>query len=154
MNLRYQRKKDSPWIDFTWSFASGMVAGNVPDLSAALALTGAQQAAIGFYCGGQTATINNPITSCTGSYGASRVVIPKAGTENDDTNPPRIAPHNIFDVSVGMDNVLHTEPAHMTLRFSVLNLANEVALYNFLSTFSGTHFVTPRSFNMTVGVNF
>ena len=70
-------------------------------------------------------------------------MIPKAGTENPDTNPPRIAPHHVFDVSMGMDNVLHTEPAHMTLRFSVLNLANEVALYNFLSTFSGTHSSRP-----------
>src|SRR5580698_7926605 len=127
-----------------------MVAGNVPNLAAALALTGAQQAAIGFYCGGQQATIASPITSCTGSYGASRVVIPKAGTGNDDTNPPRIAPHHVFDISVGDDNLLHTEPVHMTLRVSVLNIANEVALYNFLSTFSGTHFVTPRSVNVTV----
>ena len=154
MNLRYQRKKDSPWIDFTWRFDSGMVAGNVPDLASALALTGAQQAAIGFYCGGVQATINSPITSCTGAYGASRIVIPKAGTENDDTNPPRIAPHHVFDISVGHDNLLHTEPAHMTLRVTVLNVANEVALYNFLSTFSGTHFVTPRSVNVTVGVTF
>ncbi len=154
MNLRYQHKKDSPWIDFTWRYDSGMVAGNVPNLAAALALTGAQQAAIGFYCGGQQATIASPITSCTGTYGASRVVIPKAGTENDDTNPPRIAPHHVFDISVGDDNLLHTEPVHMTLRVSVLNIANEVALYNFLSTFSGTHFVTPRSVNVTVGVTF
>jgi hypothetical protein len=41
-----------------------------------------------------------------------------------------------------------------TLRFTVLNLANEVALYNFLSTFSGTHFVTPRAYSMSVGVVF
>ncbi|SPE41009.1 TonB-dependent receptor (fragment) [Candidatus Sulfopaludibacter sp. SbA3] len=154
MNLRYQRKKDSPWVDFTWRYDSGMVAGNVPDLASALALTGAQQAAIGFFCGGVPATIASPITTCTGSYGASRVVIPKAGTENADTNPPRIAPHHVFDVSVGTDNLLHTEGPRMTLRLSVLNLANEVALYNFLSTFSGTHFMTPRSVNVTVGVNF
>jgi hypothetical protein len=36
----------------------------------------------------------------------------------------------------------------------VLNLANEVALYNFLSTFSGTHFVTPRSYQVSMGVVF
>jgi len=28
------------------------------------------------------------------------------------------------------------------------------ALYNFLSTFTGTHFVTPRTFQVSVGVNF
>jgi hypothetical protein len=119
------------------------LAGNISSLNAG--------AAIGFYCGSQMATINNPITSCSRSYGGSRFVIPKAGSENADTNPPRIAPHQ---VSVGTDNLLHTEPAHLTASFTVLNLADEVALYNFLSTFSGTHFVTPRSFILTVGVNF
>ena len=33
----------------------------------------------------------------------------------------------------------------MKLRFSIVNLTNKEALYNFLSTFSGTHFVTPRT---------
>jgi len=153
-NLRYQKKKDSPYIDFTWRFDSGMVAGNVPDLASALALTGAQQAAIGFYCGNTYAGIANPITTCNGSYGAARVVIPAAGTANPDTNPPRIAPHSIFDISTGTDNLLHTEPLKMSVRLTVLNVANEVALYNFLSTFSGTHFVTPRAYQLTVGLRF
>jgi hypothetical protein len=29
-----------------------------------------------------------------------------------------------------------------------------VALYNFLSTFSGTHFVTPRAYQVQFGVTF
>jgi hypothetical protein len=33
------------------------------------------------------------------------VKIPAAGTENDDHNPPRIAPRNLFDVAVGHDNL-------------------------------------------------
>ena len=154
VNLRYQRPHNGPWIDFTWRYDSGLVAGAVGTLQDALALTGAQQAAIGFYCGGQMAAVGNPITSCSGNYGASRLIIPPPGTENDDTNPPRIAPHHVFDMSVGTDNLLHTEPAHMTLRATVLNLSNNVALYNFLSTFSGTHFVTPRSYQVSVGVVF
>jgi len=36
----------------------------------------------------------------------------------------------------------------------VINLTNEVALYNFLSTFSGTHFVTPRTYTAEVGFHF
>jgi hypothetical protein len=32
----------------------------------------------------------------------------------------------------------------VNLQFTVINLTNQEALYNFLSTFSGTHFVTPR----------
>jgi hypothetical protein len=40
------------------------------------------------------------------------------------------------------------------LRFTVINLTNKEALYNFLSTFSGTHFVTPRSENVELGFHF
>ena len=29
------------------------------------------------------------------------------GTENDDHNPPRIAPRNLFDLAVGDDNLFH-----------------------------------------------
>jgi hypothetical protein len=36
----------------------------------------------------------------------------------------------------------------------VSNLTNKVALYNFLSTFSGTHFVSPRSYEAAIGFNF
>jgi hypothetical protein len=154
MNLRYQRPHNGPWIDFTWRFDSGLVAGSVPDLASALALTADEQAAMGFYCGNDYATIVNRITSCTGTYGATRLVIPPAGTENDDHNPPRIAPHSILDLGIGDDNVLHTEKVKLTVKLSVLNLTNEVALYNFLSTFSGTHFITPRSLTLTTGVVF
>ncbi|MBV9505256.1 MAG: TonB-dependent receptor [Acidobacteriia bacterium] len=155
VNLRYQRSKNAPWVDFTWRYDSGQVAGNVPDLTTALSLTAAQQAAIGFYCGSQMATITNAITTCNGSnYGAVRLVIPRAGTENPDTNPPRIASHHTFDLSAGTDNLFHTEPVHVTLKATVLNLSNEVSLYNFLSTFSGTHFITPRSYTVNLGVTF
>jgi hypothetical protein len=40
------------------------------------------------------------------------------------------------------------------LRVSVVNLTNKDALYNFLSTFSGTHFVTPRAYQVQLGVSF
>jgi hypothetical protein len=40
------------------------------------------------------------------------------------------------------------------LRFTVVNLMNKEALYNFLSTFSGTHFVSPRAYNVQLGVSF
>lgn len=155
LNLRYQRPRNGPWIDFTWRYDSGLVAGSVPDLASALALTADQQAAIGFYCGSQYATITSRISTCTGpTYGATRLIIPPAGTENDDTNPPRIAPHQIFDIGVGTDNLFHTEKVKMKLKFAVLNVANTVALYNFLSTFSGTHFITPRTFSVTTGIVF
>ncbi len=35
-----------------------------------------------------------------------------------------------------------------------MNLTNKVALYNFLSTFSGTHFVAPRNYQAAVTLEF
>jgi hypothetical protein len=154
MNLRYQVPHDGPWVDLTWRFDSGQVAGSVPDLAAALALSADEQAAIGFYCGSQYATLVTHIGSCSGSYGATRLVIPLPGTENDDHNPARIAPHSTLDLGIGHDNIFHTDKVKLTAKLSILNLTNEVALYNFLSTFSGTHFVTPRSLTLTTGVVF
>ncbi|MGH9653026.1 MAG: TonB-dependent receptor, partial [Bryobacteraceae bacterium] len=125
---------------------------SVTDLADALALDADQQAAIGFYCGSDHATLLNPIASCpSGNYGATRLNIPRPGTYNPDHNPPRVAPRNIFDVGVGTDNLFHTEKVKTTLRIAVENLTNAVALYNFLSTFSGTHFVTPRTYTATLG---
>jgi hypothetical protein len=149
--LRYQYKKDGPWANFTWRYDSGEVAGAVGTLEDVLGLTPAQQAAIGFSCGSRVATVYDGISSCTGAFSTTRVRIPAPGTENDDLNPPRIAPRNIFDVSVGSDNLFHKEKLKTTLKFTVLNITNEAALYNFLSTFSGTHWVTPRSYQVTLG---
>ena len=81
-------------------------------------------------------------------------MIPANGTEDDVTNPPRIAPRHLFDLGFGTDNLLHTDKAKVKLRFSIVNLTNKEALYNFLSTFSGTHFVTPRAYQVQVGVAF
>jgi hypothetical protein len=58
------------------------------------------------------------------------------------------------DLGLGVDNLFHGDKAKVRLRFSVINLTNKEALYNFLSTFSGTHFVTPRAYQVQVGVNF
>ena len=152
--FRYQRPRNAEWVDFTWRYDSGLVAGSVPDIPSALALTAAQQAAIGFYCNGVFATVNSPITSCDSGGGATRVVIPAPGTENDDHNPPRIAARNLFNVAVGTDNLFHKEGGRVTLRVAIENLTNKVALYNFLSTFSGTHFVAPRTYQVSIGYAF
>ncbi len=150
--LRYQYKKDGPWMMFTWRYDSGEVAGSVTDLADALALDGDQQAAIGFFCGNQFASLEHPITSCSGTYGATRIVIPAAGTFNPDHNPPRIAARNLFDAGIGTDNLFRKEKGlKTTLKFSALNITNEAALYNFLSTFSGTHWVTPRTYQISLG---
>jgi hypothetical protein len=148
-------KRLAPYVTFTWRYDSGPVAGSVPDFATALAFTPDQQAQIGLFCGSTFATPTQPITACTSANrGALRVRIPADGTANDDTNPPRITPRHLVDFSAGTDNLLRTEHTKVTLRFTVINLTNKVALYNFLSTFSGTHFVSPRTFQGQVGVTF
>ena len=160
--LQYQPWKRGPWIGFNWRYDSGLVAGPVPcaggncnngpngsdtvvDVSG---LTPDQQFQAGLFCGPVRATPTTPI-SPTGlcpaaQYGSTLISIPAPGTENDDHNPPRIAPRNLFDLSVGDDNLFHGDRYKWSLQFTVINLTNKVALYNFLSTFSGTHYVPPH----------
>ena len=80
-HVQYQPRKNGPWVALTWRFDSGIVSSAIPDLASALALTGDQQAQIGFYCGSQVATPWSPITSCNVPYpnwGAKLVKIPGA----------------------------------------------------------------------------
>jgi hypothetical protein len=154
-NLQYTFDKTrGAWAALSWRYDSGLVAGSVGSIDDALALTGDQQAAIGFFCGSTVATVAAPITSCSSGGGATRLLIPANGTEDDVTNPPRIAPRHLVDLGFGIDNLFHSDKAKVRLRFSVINVANKEALYNFLSTFSGTHFVTPRAYQVHLGVTF
>jgi len=160
-NLQYAFAKSiGAWAAFVWRYDSGLVPSAVPDWPTALAtLDGDQQAAAGMYCGGQFATITNPITSCSASnYGFTRLVLPltpaNPAAEDDVNNPPRVAPRNLFDIGAGVDNLLHGDKTKVRVRVSVVNLMNNDALYNFLSTFTGTHFVTPRAIQAQVGLSF
>ena len=173
-HIQYQPRKNWPWIGFNWRYDNGLVAGAVPcfndtnpnsscggtsfriagvpyvDLSG---LSPDQQAQAGLTCNGVAATLTAGFTQCAASqYGSTRIKIPAPGTEDDDHNPPRIAPRNLFDVSLGDDNLFHKDRYKWSLRFTVINLTNKVALYNFLSTFSGTHFVTPRTYHRRTGI--
>ena len=137
------------------------MAGAVPfatDTTTPVDLTGFsadQQAAIGLTCGGVPATLTFAFTSCApNALSATRVKIPAPGTEDDDKNPPRIAPRHLFNLSVGFNNLLRGDKEKLALRFTVVNLTNKVSLYNFQSTFSGTHFVTPRAYQAEVAYTF
>jgi carboxypeptidase family protein len=155
-NAQYEYAKAiGAWIAVTWRYDSGLVAGSVPDIASALALTGDQQAAIGLSCGGVAATVDVPIAACSrASFSVKRLRIPAQGTEDPVTNPPRIAPRHLFDLGLGVDNVFQSTKTKVKVRFSVVNLTNKEALYNFLSTFSGTHFVTPRAYQVEAGITF
>lgn len=86
---------------------------------------------------------------------AKLVTLPQAGQENDDHNPDRVKPRNVFDANIGTDNLLHAEGrSKLVASVSIINIMNRVALYNFISTFSGTHFLQPCSVVARFGVAF
>jgi hypothetical protein len=165
--FRYQHKSFE-WVAFTWRYDSGLVVSGVPDAGAALTiLSPNQQVSIGLACNGLFATVDNPLTDCVGPGGKQGVVtsklitLPQGGydnfpsQENDDHNPDRVKPRHVFNLGIGTDNMFHTEKKErFTVSIDIANLTNKVALYNFLSTFSGTHFLQPRTLVARVGFAF
>jgi hypothetical protein len=156
MNLytRYQIRARGPWVGVSYRYDGGLVAVAVPDYATALRLTGDEQGQMGLHCGATFADVSQPIRSCGSSPGATRIRIPPAGTENDDRNPPRIAVRSTVDLSIGQEDLFRHEKQGLGLRFDVVNLANVDGLYNFLSTFSGTHFISPRSITAQIHYTF
>jgi hypothetical protein len=128
-----------------------------------LPLTADQAFQAGFTCNGQLIA-PNPLTpangapalpSCAnGAFGSLFTRPPAPGTENDDHNPQRIQPRNLFDLAVGDDNLFRGDRYKWSARVTVINVANKEALYNFLSTFSGTHYITPRAVTGELGFHF
>ena len=182
-HLQYQPWKKGPWLGFNWRYDSGLVAGatpcfglntpyndcpgsvveaGAPNVSMVAANVGGvplsadQETEAGFTCNGIRATPNTPLPyNCpASSFGSTLIQVPAPNTENDDHNPPRIAHRNLFDLSLGHDNILHGDKYKVSLQLTAINLANNYALYNFLSTFSGTHYVTPRTLTAEIGFHF
>ncbi len=160
-HVQYQPKANGPWYGLTWRYDSGLVAGNVPFGTAPgvpvslTYLTADQQQQIRLSCNGVEATLSAPLTSCMPEQLKSPLVtIPRAGTETPYSNPPRVAPRNLFDMDAGWDNIFHRKHYQANLSLTVTNVTNKVALYNFLSTFSGTHFVPPRMITAQATFNF
>jgi hypothetical protein len=123
-----------------------------------LPLTADQEYQAGLTCNGKLAAPNplgTALATCSAAgFGSIYLQIPKPGTENDDHNPQRIQPRNLFDLAVGHDNIFNGDRFKFSALISVVNLMNKEALYNFLSTFSGTHYVTPRAITATIGFHF
>jgi len=156
LNARYQRPHNAEWVSMTLRYDSGLVVSGVPDAAFAISeLTPNQQVTIGLACGGTLATVASPITSCNSAVTSALLTLPAAGTGNPDHNPDRVKPRQLLNLGFGTDNLLHREGhKRITLALEISNITNKVAVYNFLSTFSGTHFVEPRSFTGRVGFTF
>jgi hypothetical protein len=129
-------------------------------------LSADQEFEAGFTCNGLHATppsatnpagIPIPGGVCPATQFSSTLIkVPAPNKEDDDLNPPRIRARNLFDLAVGDDDIyhFHADRFKFSARVEVINLANNYALYNFLSTFSGTHYVTPRTVTAEVGLHF
>jgi hypothetical protein len=63
---------------------------------------------------------------------------------NLESDPPRVRPRTITDFSVGYER-LREGRRTWDLQFTVSNLTNKTALYNFRSIFVGTRLVQPRT---------
>jgi hypothetical protein len=182
-HLQYQLPGHyTPWIGFNWRYDSGLVAGNAPCygtsdpnspcLASSTTLNGQPAIAMvdafgtplnadeefqaGFACNGQKATpsVALPSVCLANQFTSSLISIPGPNTGDNDKNPQRIASRSLFDASVGDDNLFRGDKYKWSLRLTGVNLANKYALYNFLSTFSGTHYVTPRALTAEVGFHF
>lgn len=173
----------SMYIAFNWRYDTGLVAGaspcfNVTDPNSicnpsnggpSITINGQpgidlsylspdQQFQAGLVCNGVKATPTAGLTQCLASQLTSKlIVIPAPGTEDDDKNPQRIQPRNVFDLALGDDHIMHFgENEHYKLsgRVTAINLVDKYALYNFLSTFSGTHYLTPRTVTGEIAFHF
>jgi hypothetical protein len=179
-HLQYQIPgKRSPWFSLNWRYDSGLVAGSAPcynplsndpnsacDATSTLlngqpavdlsSLDADEQFEAGLTCNGQRATPGHPLpTPCLASeFGSTLISIPAPGTGNNDHNPPRIAPRNLIDMAVGKDNLFHSDRYQWGAQITAVNVTNKYALYNFLSTFSGTHYVTPRTLTGQISLHF
>jgi hypothetical protein len=167
------------WGGFNWRYDSGQVAGAAPcynllsndpnsacaDTSTTLGgqpavdlskLTADEEFEAGLMCNGVKATPGNPLpaTCLASQFSSALLQIPAVGTGDNDKNPPRIAPRNLFDVSVGKENLFHADRYKVDMDLTAINVTDKYALYNFLSTFSGTHYVTPRAMTAKITLNF
>ena len=179
-HLQYQIPgKHSPWYSLNWRFDSGEVAGATPCYNplsndpnsacgpASTTLNGQPAVSLanldadeefeaGLECDGVKATPGHPLpAACLASqYGSTLIHIPAPGTGDNDKNPPRIDPRSLFDMALGEDDLFHGDRYKWGAQITAVNVTNDYALYNFLSTFSGTHYVTPRSITGEITLHF
>jgi hypothetical protein len=171
--------KHSPWYSLNWRFDSGEVAGSAPCYNPlsndpnsacdAFSTTLGGQPAVnlsaldadeefegGLECDGVRATPGHPLpASCLASEFKSTLInIPAPGTGDNDHNPQRVQPRSLIDMALGEDNLFHGDRFKWGAQLTAINVTDKYALYNFLSTFSGTHYVTPRSVTGQISLHF
>ncbi|ADW69677.1 TonB-dependent receptor [Granulicella tundricola] len=120
-------------------------------------LTADEEFQAGLVCDGVHATQINGFSICDAAGLTSKLInIPAPGTEDDDHHPQRIANRNLFDMQMGDDQIIRFggDRYRIGARLTAINVTNKYALYNFLSTFSGTHYVSPRTITGEIAFHF
>ncbi len=152
---------NTPYNDCPGSFLSPTGVPTVSMIAAnygGVPLSADQEFESGLYCGSQRATPTSllPFTCPASQFGSTLIKVPAPGAENDDHNPPRVMGRHLFDLAIGDDHLAHFSNDRYTLtaQLTAINLADKYAPYNWLSTFSGTHYVTPRALTAEVGLRF
>jgi hypothetical protein len=180
-NLQYELPwRKSLYFSMNWKFDSGLVAGATPcynpngpntDCDPATAFTvggvpyidlsglsADQQFQAGLKCNGVAATYKQGFASCAAAQLTSNLLnIPAPNTEDADKNPSRVKSRNLFDMAVGDDDIAHfgaEKRFKIGARVTAINVTDKYALYNFLSTFSGTHYVSPRTVTAEMTLHF
>ena len=171
-HLQYQPSKKGPWFSFNWRYDSGLVAGPVPCAGGNCANGPNGTDSIVDVSGltpGSTVRRRTLLRerSCH-SHHADQSERPLPGVactarRSFDSRSwhgkrrPQPAAHRIAQsvrCRVGDDNIFQGDKYKWSARLTVVNLTNKEALYNFLSTFSGTHYVSPRAITATIGFHF
>ena len=163
------------WGGFNWRYDSGLVAGSVPCYNA----TGANSP-----CGGITLPTGQPGVDLSGLTSDQQAQAGSPATASRPRPPPALPPATMRSTArpwsasprrarrtttitrrasrratsstspLGKDNIFHTDRYKMDFDLTAINVTNKYALYNFLSTFSGTHYVTPRALTAKITLNF
>ena len=119
-------------------------------------LTPDQQFQAGLFCGSARATPTAPLPVDLPPAGTVRIHSGQAFRRLERRTTTRIRRASLRAISStsrsGDDNLFHGERYKWSLQLTAINLTNKVALYNFLSTFSGTHYVTPRALTAETGI--
>ena len=153
--FRYQHK-NAEWVTLTWRYDSGLVVSGIPDSTAALAFDGGAADLDRPRVrrrGGDPDAADHEL-QWNGHVEADYAAAGRAGERRSQSRPregatrlqPRVPGRTICCTVTGR--------VHFTASLNIANLTNKVALYNFLSTFSGTHFLEPRSVTVRIGLVF
>ena len=96
-------------------------------------LTADEEFQAGLTCEGIKASPTTPLpTPCPASeYTSNLVKIPAPNTGNNDKNPQRIQPRNLFDAAIGEDNIFKGDRYRWSLRLSGREPGKQVCALQF-----------------------